>query len=117
MLPVWFNLWARFWHDLAATLEAEDRPVRWVIEFGAIKKELAEVHPQTGLPKLIAPTKERIEKQLLNAGCAGLTIVLRIEPSRGLTYALQGPRRTVERARKRLEAAHVSASPADPDAS
>ena len=76
--------------------------MQWVVDFGAVRKNLADVHPQTGLPRLIAPTKAWIEQQLEGCDHAGLTVLFRIEPARGLTYALHGPRSVVAKARDRL---------------
>jgi hypothetical protein len=88
--------------DRLAPGEAKERRVQWVVDFGAVRKNLADVHPQTGLPRLIAPTKAWIEQQLEGCDHAGLTVLFRIEPARGLTYALHGPRSVVAKARDRL---------------
>jgi hypothetical protein len=102
MWSAYFDAWARVWHDVAETLEAKERPVQWVVEFGTLRKSLGEVHPQTGLPALIAPSKEWIERQLEGDDHAGLTVLFRIEPARGLTFALHGPRDVVANASRRL---------------
>ena len=103
MLSAYCDFWARLWHDAAAMLDGRSEPVHWVVEFGSIRKPLNEIHADTGIPKLVEPVKARIESALIG-NYAGLTIVFRIDPARGLMHALQGPESVVRRAQAALEA-------------
>jgi hypothetical protein len=102
MISAYFDFWAGFWGEVAETFDARERPVQWVVDFGAVRKNLADIHPQTGLPDLVAPTKSWIEQQLEGRDYSGLTVLFRVEPARGLTYALHGPARVVAKALQRL---------------
>jgi hypothetical protein len=72
--------------------------VKWMVEFGHVRRLLEEVHPKTGLPDLIAPLKGCIE-QALRGDHGGLTVVFQVHPRHGLTYAFRGPEPLVKAAR------------------
>jgi hypothetical protein len=103
MWSAYFEMWAHVWRDVVETLEARERPVQWVVDFGPVRKNLADVHPQTGLPALVAPTKAWIERRLEDQSHEGLTVLFKIEQARGLTFALHGPRDVVAKVRERLD--------------
>ena len=66
-----------------------------MVEFGSVQKLLDEVHPDTGLPTLVAATKARIEAAL-QGEYAGLVVVFGVHPTHGLTYTFRGPEPEVE---------------------
>lgn len=101
MLSANFDCWAAFWRSIADALDERSEPVNWIVEFGSVRKRLEDIHPDTGLPKLIAPIKERIE-QALQGKCEGLTVIFRVDPSRGLMHAFRGPKRFVRAAQAAL---------------
>ena len=72
--------------------------MKWMVEFGHVRRFLEEVHPKTGLPDLIAPLKGCIE-QALRGDHGGLTVVFQVHPRHGLTYAFRGPEPLVKAAR------------------
>jgi hypothetical protein len=102
MLSAYFDLWARYWHDIGLTLETRSKPVQWIVEFGSIARPLEEIHPDTGLPRLVSPTKERLESAL-KGDFSELTVVLRIDPAKGVMHAFRGPQRIVREARDALK--------------
>ena len=98
MLSAYFDFWARVWNDAALTLDERSMGVEWIVEFGSIRKPLDQIHPDTGIARLVAPLKQRIE----NADCSGLTVILRIDPAKGLMHALQGSETVVRKAQAAL---------------
>ena len=107
MLHLYFDLFARFWHDVAESLEERSSHVQWVVQFGDVEKPLDQISPQTGLPRLILPVQERYLRALSDSGYDGLTVIFRLDPSRGLTHALRGPRSVVARAQAALSSAEA----------
>lgn len=102
MLSAYFDFWAGFWHDVAAALDERSKPVKWVVEFGSVRKPLDEIHPDTGIPGLVAPLRQRIEAALQDDD-RGLTVLLRIDPNKGLMHAFQGRESVVRRAQAALD--------------
>lgn len=102
MLHLYFDLWANFWRDAAETVGERSESVDWIVKFGDVEKMLQDVHPDTGLPALIAPFKCRIEEQLSGVDRRGLSIVFRIDPRHGLVHTLRGPASTVSSVEKAL---------------
>ena len=101
MLSAYFDLWARYWNDIGLAWEKGSKPVQWMVEFGSIIRPLHEIHPDTGLHRLIGPTKERLERAL-QGDFGELTVVLRIDPVKGLMHAFRGPERIVRKAQAAL---------------
>ena len=102
MLSAYFDFWSRYWHEVAEVSDKRSEPVRWIVELGPVRKSLDEIHSNTGLHRLIEPTKARIEAAL-NGNSGGLTVVFRIDPARGLMHAFQGPASVVRRAQAVLK--------------
>jgi hypothetical protein len=102
VLHLYFDLLARFWHDVAESLEERSAGVKWVVQFGDVEKPLDEISAQTGLPGLISLVQKRYAQVLPENDYGGLTIIFRLDPSRGLTHALRGPRSVVARAQAAL---------------
>jgi hypothetical protein len=102
MLHLYFDFWANFWRDAAGTVGKRSEAVDWIVRLGDIEKVLQDIHPDTGLPALIAPFKCRIEEQLSETDRRGLSIIFRIDPRHGLVHMLRGPASTVSSAEKAL---------------
>lgn len=101
MLSAYFDHWAGFWRSVANALDEGTGAVNWFVEFGSLRKQLEEIHPDTGLPELIAPIKDRIE-QALKGKRGSLTVTFRVDPRRGLMHALTGPESLVRAAQASL---------------
>ena len=101
MHSAYFEWWAGFWRSVAVAFEEGAEPVHWVVEFGSLRKRLEDIHPDTGLPGVIAPVKARIE-QGLEGRRDGLTVIFRVDPRRGLMHAFRGPESVVRAARAAL---------------
>jgi len=101
MLAAHFDFWSSYWRHVAAGLDNRSNPVKWLIEFGSLEKSLGEIHPDTGVANIVAPLKARIEAALAG-DYSGLTVVLKIDPSRGLMYAFRGPEKVVRKAQVAL---------------
>jgi hypothetical protein len=97
MFSAYFDFWSRYWHHVAIALDKRSKPVKWVVEFGSVTKSLDEIHDDTGLPRLLGPTKERLESAL-KGEFGGLTVVFRIDPAKGLMHAFRGPELVVRKA-------------------
>jgi hypothetical protein len=109
VLHLYFDLFACFWHDVAESLEERTSHVQWVVQFGDVEKPLDQISPQTGLPGLISPVQRRFAHALSDNIYDGLTVIFRLDPSRGLTHALRGPRSVVARAQAALRSAAAQA--------
>ena len=102
MLHTYFDFWANFWRDAAEAVSQPSDAVDWIVQFGDVEKKLQDIHPDTGLPAMIAPLKCRIEDRLPADARRGLAIVFRIDPQRGLVHTLRGPASTIGRAEQAL---------------
>ena len=60
MLSAYFDWWQCFGRAVGTAMEKESEPVKWLVEFGEIRKPLDHIHPDTGIPKL-APLRRRID--------------------------------------------------------
>lgn len=74
--------------------------MQWIVEFGSLQKRLDDIHADTGIPQLAEPLKMRFARHAHHF--AEVTIILKIDPARGLVYALRGSRDAVSRAQAAL---------------
>jgi hypothetical protein len=98
MLHQYFDFWSGFWHFVAEVVDKRIGAVEWFVEFGIVRKPLADIHPDTGLPRLVAAEKARMEAKLAGGDYRGLAVIFRIDPRQGLVHALHGPGSLVARA-------------------
>jgi hypothetical protein len=102
MLHSYFDFWANFWRDAAEAVSQRNDVVDWIVQFGDVEKKVLDVHPDTGLPALIAPLRCWIDERLPADARRGLAIVFRIDPRLGVVHMLRGPASTVACAEKAL---------------
>ena len=102
MLHPYFDFWANFWRGVAAAEPEKGGSVAFIVQFGDVERVLEDVHPDTGLPVLIAPFKRRIEEILSGRDVRGLSIVFRVDPRRGLVHTVRGDSSAVASAARAL---------------